>query len=1401
MPRPDLALSILLINDRPDEIKLVTSSLRGFFGACRIEAAYTAEEGLTFSRRDDWQIIILDHNIVKGQDLDLLARIRRAAPAAAILLQTNHNDSQTALEAIRQGADFLLFKQSAAFVTELLFSVQEALEKRTLQTQLDHTFQRHLRITEILNDLLFELDREGRFIYVSLGLATLLGYQPEELAGRHFSVVLSPAQAGTSRYHVGERRAGGRSTQRQELVLLRKASPQDRTTTVSVEISAKGLYDHTQRYVGTIGALRDLSPQKDLLERMAALESRLHEADHRLARFQDAALVSRQLHQPLASLIEDSKRLLQTLQHRQIEQQVTTIISQASRASQLNRRLALAALAGPDGMDVLDLTGILQSVVDSMRDSPQLEGLSLVCQFTPHLPMVLGSRQALEDLVRVLLAYAHAPFREADTNTRIHLQTETTTLAGYPIGLGGDRQGRETIQTAASFQITGSAPKQHIPARPLHQGSFPPEDFLRAHRIVQAHGGTIQFEQALGQELVITVRIPEAPEAMLPSPAGGEAASAPHDRSDSNAAPQESGSQDVLPTPPDRRRFPRRSFSIPVQFSVGTTMLRGVLRNMSAGGALLTLRDLASSVHLQPAYVVIRTPVSFLELEGVVQERPLPSGSLTFPSIKDLVISFTLADDRDRTVLLSLLDALREGAPAVTFEALILPRTTTSASHLPPNPILQRISSDRRETIRVTSAVPIDVFHPDHGQRRARGLMLNLGRDGACIELFDRPETWMNRTTVRFIPVGAFITASPPPTTDSLEQPWAGRIIWTRAHGVVAASREQRQAQRIHLGVRFERLSSTQERHLHHIMAPRLATSPDLAEPAADPPVVTTTHLVRNRVGHTLVLNHDRPKQAYTAALPMVVLSPGYGHTQQAYVRFAYYLASQGIQVLRYDHSRHIGLSDGDPAHTTYASLEDDLDAVLAFAHDKWPDAPLTLLASDLSAGIAVRRRDWQRRANRFLLLNPTLDLEHCLTALHQRNILQEYQSGVRFGSGNLLGLPLAIDQFLADALAGHYGDATVFREHGSRAETDIIFMTDAAVHTERSIPSPPPELLNELLTLLGPRCSCISVPSTVLLASGAPSDESVREWQRLAQLCRLGHPGTSLSIPMASLSRSTGIRLRFERDLLCTRYGPDAVVRNRLYTARTELTTRLDDLPVYWRYLDDLYQCSQPFEEGVALLDIGCGMHSFVTLLFLNCLYRLRARPQLQPQSIRYVGLDFSVSALQSARAAALGTLGAAGDLLAGSRPVPTLIADSWVLAPSIEVLPFADRSFDRIVANLSLSFAPSPLHALREFVRLLKPGGKLVAGVLTDTADLAVFCRPYFHERGIDEFTGDARRTLDLMAQWCHALRVGQLHTFDETLLTARLSPLTPCPLRFTRALGGQVLLVVAEKPDSAG
>ena len=38
MSLPEPSLNILLINEHPEEIKLVTTTLRNFFSGCRIEA-------------------------------------------------------------------------------------------------------------------------------------------------------------------------------------------------------------------------------------------------------------------------------------------------------------------------------------------------------------------------------------------------------------------------------------------------------------------------------------------------------------------------------------------------------------------------------------------------------------------------------------------------------------------------------------------------------------------------------------------------------------------------------------------------------------------------------------------------------------------------------------------------------------------------------------------------------------------------------------------------------------------------------------------------------------------------------------------------------------------------------------------------------------------------------------------------------------------------------------------------------------------------------------------------------------------------------------------------------------------------------------------------------------------
>jgi Methylase involved in ubiquinone/menaquinone biosynthesis len=135
------------------------------------------------------------------------------------------------------------------------------------------------------------------------------------------------------------------------------------------------------------------------------------------------------------------------------------------------------------------------------------------------------------------------------------------------------------------------------------------------------------------------------------------------------------------------------------------------------------------------------------------------------------------------------------------------------------------------------------------------------------------------------------------------------------------------------------------------------------------------------------------------------------------------------------------------------------------------------------------------------------------------------------------------------------------------------------------------------------------------------------------------------------------------------------------------------------------------------------------------------------------------------------------------------------------MDALPFADHSFDRIIANLSISFSPSPLHALRELFRVLRPGGRLIVSAFTPLTDMALLYRARLQELDIDEFTGEHRLTLNHMAQFCKALRTGQLHAFEEDTFNARLSQITALPAKLMRALAGHILLAVAEKPDSSG
>ena len=122
-----------------------------------------------------------------------------------------------------------------------------------------------------------------------------------------------------------------------------------------------------------------------------------------------------------------------------------------------------------------------------------------------------------------------------------------------------------------------------------------------------------------------------------------------------------------------------------------------------------------------------------------------------------------------------------------------------------------------------------------------------------------------------------------------------------------------------------------------------------------------------------------------------------------------------------------------------------------------------------------------------------------------------------------------------------------------------------------------------------------------------------------------------------------------------------------------------------------------------------------FVPALFQEWVPRLVAAAQLQPgQRV----LDVACGTGVLAREAAV-RVGAVGSVT-GLDPNPGMLTVARRLAPGVEwqegaaeALPYPDRSFDAVVSQFGLMYFTDRRQALREMLRVLRPGGHLAVAV----------------------------------------------------------------------------------------
>ena len=174
-------LSVLLIEDSPEEAELIQAMLaQSRRERVNVEHVTRLGDGLARLASAPADVILLDFSLPDSKGLVSFERARAAAPHVPIVILTNLDDEETALSAVREGAQDYLVKRQVD--NELLLrSIRYAIERMHSESALWESEERYALAVSGANDGIWDWNLTTGAAYFSPRWKAMLGYRDDEI--------------------------------------------------------------------------------------------------------------------------------------------------------------------------------------------------------------------------------------------------------------------------------------------------------------------------------------------------------------------------------------------------------------------------------------------------------------------------------------------------------------------------------------------------------------------------------------------------------------------------------------------------------------------------------------------------------------------------------------------------------------------------------------------------------------------------------------------------------------------------------------------------------------------------------------------------------------------------------------------------------------------------------------------------------------------------------------------------------------------------------------------------------------------------------------------------------------------------------------------------------------------
>lgn len=283
--------SVLLIDDDVallEMIKLMSERSREM----TIQTAQSAKEALSTLAQKSFDVIIVDYDMPEISGIEFLKILRKHGDTTPIILFTGLGGEYTAIEALNNGANFLLKKgeDPRHQFRELVVMVKRAMERSSLGRALGTTQRIIADMINFTSDPSFAVDRDGKVVAWNDSMEQLTDVPAHAMMGKGDNIYSEPFFGTRKKMLVNLVFESDEEIKRQKYMLVSRV-PKGPVIAVirgqkknggewTLWMKAMPVYDSQGQFIASVGTIRDVTTTfSDVVIRDSRLDEDAHLPD------------------------------------------------------------------------------------------------------------------------------------------------------------------------------------------------------------------------------------------------------------------------------------------------------------------------------------------------------------------------------------------------------------------------------------------------------------------------------------------------------------------------------------------------------------------------------------------------------------------------------------------------------------------------------------------------------------------------------------------------------------------------------------------------------------------------------------------------------------------------------------------------------------------------------------------------------------------------------------------------------------------------------------------------------------------------------------------------------------------------------------------------------------------